>query len=148
MIPKAVDRIRNFNRFYTNLIGVLDRTILESPFSLSEARVLYELNHVDACTARDIMRRLTMDEGYLSRILDRFIREGLIKKIRSDSDGRAFLLSVTTKGRSQFLKINTASAEGIQKIISHLSEKQLEDLLFMMDQVQKLLTYPNEKANT
>jgi DNA-binding MarR family transcriptional regulator len=148
MIPKAVDRIRNFNRFYTNLIGVLDRTILESPFSLSEARVLYELNHVDACTARDIMRRLTMDEGYLSRILDRFIREGLIKKIRSDSDGRAFLLSVTTKGRSQFVKINTASAEGIQKIISHLSEKQLEDLLLMMDQVQKLLTHPNEKANT
>jgi DNA-binding MarR family transcriptional regulator len=148
MIPKAVDRIRNFNRFYTNLIGVLDRTILESPFSLSEARVLYELNHVDACTARDIMRRLTMDEGYLSRILDRFIREGLIKKIRSDSDGRAFLLSVTTKGRSHFLKINTASAEGIQKIISHLSEKQLEDLIFMMDQVQRLLTYPNEKANT
>jgi DNA-binding MarR family transcriptional regulator len=144
MNDKAVSRIREFTRFYTNIMGVLDKHILDSPFSLSEARVLYELNHMERCTARKIMQAIEIDEGYLSRILDSFIKRGLVKKTRSDTDRRAFILSVTTKGRSQFAKINQASANAVGNLIKKLPEKDIDQMISMMDGIQKILT--NEKS--
>jgi DNA-binding MarR family transcriptional regulator len=140
MSQKAVDRIRNFTRFYTNAMGVLDKHILDSPFSLSQARVLYELNNTENCTARGIMQSLKIDEGYLSRILDTFIQQGLIKKTPSETDKRSKVLTVTSKGRAAFQKINHASAQDVQKIIHKLSEKEIDDLVTSMQTIQKILS--------
>jgi DNA-binding MarR family transcriptional regulator len=147
-MDKAIARIRAFNRFYTSTIGVLDKHILESNFSLSEARVLYELSQMEDCTARKIMHWLKMDEGYLSRIIERFIQLGLVQKTRSDKDKRAYHLALTAKGKTQFQKINTASARAVRDMIKSIPEKEVELMLMMMESIQNILTKSHEAGNT
>ena len=77
-----VAEIRSFNRFYTNIIGLLDKHILESPYSLSEVRILFEINNIGPCSAREIKNIINMDEGYLSRIVEKFVRQKILKKVR------------------------------------------------------------------
>src|SRR5215217_619784 len=99
---EIIDRIRSFNRFYTNIIGLLDQHFLDSPFSLTEGRVLYEICNTEGCSAKKVRAKLMIDEGYLSRILDSFIRRGLIKKTPSPSDGRLRIIVPTEKGKQEF----------------------------------------------
>src|SRR5438445_432480 len=99
MEQKKVTAIRAFNRFYTNIIGLLDRHLLHSTFSLPEARVLYELYYREGLLAGDIVSALKMDKSYLSRMLDQFSRKKLITRSRSATDARAVLISLTAKGR-------------------------------------------------
>src|SRR5436189_5724840 len=94
--------MRAFNRFYTQKIGVLDDAPLGGPFSLTEGRVLYELAHRDAPAATELSRELALDRGYLSRILARFQKQGLLERSRSDSDGRQSHIRLTAKGRAAF----------------------------------------------
>src|SRR5712692_4495413 len=108
-VGRRVDAVRCFNRFYTKQIGVLQEHLLQSPFSLTEARVLYELAHVEQTTATDLAAALGLDTGYLSRILSAFEKQGLLVKKPSKTDGRRSLLRLTTAGRTAFRKINLAS---------------------------------------
>ncbi|HEY2242980.1 MAG TPA: MarR family transcriptional regulator, partial [Xanthobacteraceae bacterium] len=95
--------VRRFNRYYTRQIGVLRKTFLDSPYSLGEARVLYEIASCRAPTASDIARRLDLDAGYLSRVLRKFERRGLIRRRTSPSDGRQSHLTLTPRGRKSFM---------------------------------------------
>jgi DNA-binding MarR family transcriptional regulator len=147
MERKAIETIRGFNRFYTNLLGLLDKRMYDSQFSLAQARVLYELNHSENATARTIMNQLNLDEGYLSRIIDGFIRAGLAKKSRSEEDGRVYHINVTPKGRGQFQRIDSASRLGIGEMISHLNAKEVDELLTLMDRITQLLSR-NEQQKT
>jgi DNA-binding MarR family transcriptional regulator len=139
-MDKPVDRIRSFNQFYTNKLGVLNKHILDSHFSLSEVRVLYELSTNPDCSARTIMQILNVDEGYLSRIIDRLTKSGLVERQRSDSDKRKSMLKLTTKGQSTFRKLNQASSKAIEQMISGISKKELEMMLLMMEGIQNILT--------
>src|SRR5215207_6113147 len=96
---ERVAAVRRFNRFYTQHIGVLHDGWLDSPFSLTEARVLYEIRQRDGATATEIGRDLGLDAGYMSRILRRFQKSGLIRKEQSPSDARQCFLSLTPEGR-------------------------------------------------
>ena len=96
---QRVAAVRRFNRFYTQHLGVLQDGWLDSPFSLTEARVLYEIKQRDRATATDIGRDLGLDAGYLSRILRRFHKSGLIRKDVSPDDARQSLLSITARGQ-------------------------------------------------
>jgi len=145
-MDRAIERIRRFNRFYTNQIGILNRHILDSPLSLSEARVLFEVNNQVSPTARSIMQTLDIDEGYLSRILQGFIKQGFLKKARNDNDKRSFVLTVTPKGKTMFMKINQASDEGISKMIVNLDESDIRDLVSMMEGIEKILLKTYEKG--
>jgi DNA-binding MarR family transcriptional regulator len=92
---RRVEEVRQFNRFYTQQIGVLHEGLLESPFSLTEVRVLYEIAHRTGLTASDLARELGVDAGYLSRILRGFQTRGFLVKTASPSDGRQNLLALT-----------------------------------------------------
>src|SRR5919106_2675364 len=99
---ESIDRIRSFNRFYTNIIGLLDQHFLDSPFSLTEGRVLYEICNTEDCSAKKIRESIIIDEGYLSRILDDFVKRGLIKKTPSPTDGRLRIIVPTERGKREF----------------------------------------------
>src|SRR5262244_2464635 len=101
--------VRRFTRFYTRQIGVLREGLHASPFSLTEARVLYELANRSAPTAADIARDLGLDAGYLSRILRGFAQRGLLARTRSQNDGRESHLSLTPAGHEAFAPLDRGS---------------------------------------
>lgn len=138
-LQRAV-RIREFNRFYTNIIGLVNKTILDSPYSLAEARVFLELLMAGQYTATDLTRLLDIDPGYLSRILRRFRREKLLTTIRSPADGRVQLLSLTDKGKSVMTAISDASTRQIVAILNGLSVADQQQLVAHMEAVRAILS--------
>ena len=136
---ELIGRIRSFNRFYTNIIGLLDQHFLNSPFSLTEGRVLYEICNTEECSAKKIRENIVIDEGYLSRILDNFAKRGLIKKTPSPADGRLHIILPTEKGKREFANLNDNSNRLISQLIEKLSEEEREKLLSKMDGIRTLL---------
>jgi DNA-binding MarR family transcriptional regulator len=139
MHQELIDRIRAFNRFYTNILGLLDRHFLDSPFSLTEGRVLYEICNMEHCSAKTIRESIIIDEGYLSRILDQFVKRGLIRKTRSPEDRRSWTILPTEKGRKEFASLNDNSNHLIARMIESLSEKERSDLLNHMNGIRAIL---------
>jgi DNA-binding MarR family transcriptional regulator/GNAT superfamily N-acetyltransferase len=138
-LTTASGSLRHFNRFYTAQIGVLDRDLLGSGHSLAEARILYELATNEGMTASDLAEMLSMDRGYLSRVLARFERSGLIERKRSPDDGRVQFLALTGEGRQTFAKLDALSQNASEKILSPLSNDQREKLLGALNDVEKTL---------
>src|SRR5580704_14425189 len=109
MQNNCVDAVRRFNRFYTRQIGLLGKGYLDSPFTLAEVRVLYELAHRDVATASEIAKALGLDAGYLSRMLLSFQKRGFLRRKASQKDARQSHLSLTGKGRAAFAKVEAKS---------------------------------------
>jgi DNA-binding MarR family transcriptional regulator/GNAT superfamily N-acetyltransferase len=131
---------RRFNRMYTRFIGTLNEGLLNSEYSLAEARVLYELATQDAPKAREIADELGMDAGYLSRLLGKFERDGLLKRKASEQDGRYADLTLTGRGRSAFRKLNALSEEQAQTVLGELSPSARMQLIDCMRTVEGILT--------
>jgi len=139
--PPASDvrAVRAFNRFYTQRIGVLQRGLLDSPYSLTEVRVLYELANGSDVTATGIQRLLGLDPGYLSRILGSFERSGLLLRERSRSDGRQRLLRLTARGRKAFATLNARQSNEVERMLRPVSRVTRERLIGSMEKIQKAL---------
>jgi len=131
--------VRRFTRFYTRHIGVLREGLHASPFSLTEARVLYELANRPAPTAADIARDLGLDAGYLSRILRGFAQRGLLARARSQDDGRRSCLSLTPAGREAFAPLDRGSHDEVAAMLAPLSERAQARLIDAMITVEQLL---------
>ena len=145
--PATVTALRRFTRFYTGRMGVLREGLLDSTFSLTEARVLYELANRDRPTSRDLVRDLDIDAGYLSRILKRFEQQGLLQKSRSSHDGRHAHLALTDSGREAFLPLNAASGDKACELLAPLSEADRQRLVEAMALIESLLgRTPRDKA--
>src|SRR5687767_1024040 len=136
---EVIDQIRSFNRFYTNIIGLLDQHFLDSPFSLTEGRVLYEICNTEHCSAKKIRKSSVIDAGYLSRILDSFSKRGFIKKTPPPTERRLQLILPTEKGKRKFLHLNDNSNKLISRMIEKLSEEEREELVNMTDRIRELL---------
>lgn len=134
-----VAHVRSFNRFYTARIGVLDEGLLQTPYSLTEARVIFELAQSDAVDSANLRRALDIDAGYLSRILRRFESDGLIARDRSTSDGRQQTIRLTPAGRDIFAVLNSRSADEIATMLSHLSREDQHRLLDAMGVIREVL---------
>jgi DNA-binding MarR family transcriptional regulator len=139
MRTEAVRRIRAFNRYYTNLIGVLDRHILHSPWSLTEVRILYEISRGEGMNARRLKRALSVDEGYLSRTIERLAADGMVSRSRSTSDGRVVHLRLSPRGRKEMEKLEAAAAAEIQSILDPLSKEEISEVTSCMRRIQVLL---------
>jgi len=131
---------RQFNRFYTREIGTLREGLLDSEFSLAEARVLYELATRGEATAADIAKELALDAGYLSRILKRFEEAGLLKRKASAEDGRQTILTITRHGRETFADLTARSNEQARSILEHVPASALPSLLDAMRTIEKTLS--------
>src|SRR5215831_11305353 len=116
-LERDVAAIRRFNRFYTQKIGVLGEGWLHSPFTLTEARLLYELAHRENPSATELGKDLGLDAGYLSRILANFEKKKLLKRTPSETDGRRYHLSLTEKGRKAFEPLNEGSRAEIADLL-------------------------------
>jgi len=138
--PKVIADVRQFNRFYTRCLGLLDRQLLDSPFTLTEARVLYELAHSESTTASAIAADLALDLGYLSRILKVFERHRYIKRERSSTDTRQYHLKLTRLGRQRFLPLDKVARIQIERLIEPLPAAGREQLVESMHSIQSLLT--------
>jgi DNA-binding MarR family transcriptional regulator/GNAT superfamily N-acetyltransferase len=134
-----IAEVRAFNRFYTRKLGVLDQQLLKSPFSLSEARVLYELAHRDDLAAKEIGTELGLDPGYLSRIIQNFEDKALITRKPLPADRRQFRLSLTAKGRQAFARLNRSSHEDVAAMLGPWSSGARARLVQAMATIQRLL---------
>ena len=141
-IAAQVSAIRAFNRFYTRKIGVVDG-MASSPFSLAEARVLYELAHREQPTATDIRKELGLDAGYISRILRDFEHRKLVTREPSKTDERQRILLLTTKGRRAFTPLNERSNRNVATMLEKLSPTERKQLVDALQMAHRLL---GEKA--
>jgi DNA-binding MarR family transcriptional regulator/GNAT superfamily N-acetyltransferase len=141
-LDRRIAAIRRFNRFYTVKLGVLSEHFLNTPFSLTEARVLQALSHRDGATATWLGRELDLDAGYLSRVLRDFERKGLIIRYQSSQDGRQTLISLTEAGRDAFEPLDRASRTSVGQMLSPLSEADQGRLVGAMRQIAGLLGEP------
>lgn len=145
-LTPLVNAVRHFNRFYTRRIGVLHEGLLHSPFSLAEGRVLYELAHRQNPAASALARELGIDAGYLSRILKGFEKRGLVRRARSESDGRQSALSLTAKGRRAFGALDAQSSEEVRGMAGKLAPADRGQLARAMQTIERLLAGENINA--
>lgn len=138
-LEQRVGAIRRFNRLYTKRIGVLQDGFLQTPFSLAEARVLYELSRREKLTATEVAIELGLDHGYLSRILRGFGERGLVVKTASPNDRRQSLLSLTAKGRMAFAPLDHGSQKEVAGMIGKLSAADQERVVAAMRTIESLL---------
>ena len=134
-----VAAVRAFNRFYTNVIGLLGEGLLRTPYSLTEARVIFELAQRDATELVALRRELDIDAGYLSRILARFERDGIATRERSAADGRRQVIRLTERGREAFQMLDRRSAEQIGALLSGLTEGERRRLVGAMGAIRGIL---------
>jgi DNA-binding MarR family transcriptional regulator/N-acetylglutamate synthase-like GNAT family acetyltransferase len=147
-IDNEVDAVRRFNRFYTGRIGVLREGLLDSPFTLAQARVLFELGTREAPIAGDLVEALGIDPGYMSRIVRKLTAQDLVSQARSTEDGRRITLALTRRGRATFQALERDSRQAMRALLAPLSPPQRGHLLDSMAIVQQLLApLPPEPAS-
>jgi DNA-binding MarR family transcriptional regulator/ribosomal protein S18 acetylase RimI-like enzyme len=136
---EEIAAVRAFNRFYTSKLGFLDQQLLKSPFSLSEARVLYELANRQSPSAKEIGTELGLDAGYLSRIVQKFDEDGLIVRKPFAADRRQYQLSLTAKGRQAFAKLDRSSHDDVADMLAVLPQDDRKRLIAAMAAIERLL---------
>src|SRR5271154_2989331 len=138
---------RRFNRMYTLFIGTLNEGLLNSEYSLPEARVLYELATRAAPTASEIAAELGIDPAYLSRMLGKFERDGLLRRKTSEEDGRYSELRLTARGKAAFKKLNALSEEQAHEILRELLPSIRTELIGCMQSIEGILTKAHENQS-
>jgi DNA-binding MarR family transcriptional regulator/GNAT superfamily N-acetyltransferase len=134
-----IEAVREFNRFYTNVLGLLREGLLDTPYSLTEARVIFELARADEFEVSHLRRWLDLDAGYLSRLLTRFEADGLVARTRSPGDARRQLISLTGAGRAVFTKLDARSAAQIRSLLAGLPVDSRQRLTAAMTGIREIL---------
>ena len=142
----CVEAVRRFSRFYTRQVGALHEGYNGSEFSLTEARIIYELAHREAATASDLAKYLGLDPGYLSRVLKSFQERGLVQRQASDLDARQYLLSLTELGQTRFAELNARSRADMAEMLSALTARQQQRLITAMSEIETLLSAEPERG--
>jgi DNA-binding MarR family transcriptional regulator/GNAT superfamily N-acetyltransferase len=147
MTSTLVSQVREFNRFYTNIIGVLDEGLVKTPYSLTEARVIFELAQRELTEVTALRRDLSLDAGYLSRILARFETDGLVDRAAHGVDARRQVIRLTAAGRAAFEQLDRRSAGQIEQLVGGLDEDGQRRLAGAMGTVRSLLSGPQPASS-
>ncbi|HEX5077984.1 MAG TPA: helix-turn-helix domain-containing GNAT family N-acetyltransferase [Geminicoccaceae bacterium] len=139
---QRIEAVRRFSRFYTRRIGVLREGLLDSPFTLAEGRVIYELAHRESTTAAELVRELGLDPGYLSRLLKRLERRGHLLRRPAHADGRQAILALSEQGQAAFADINGRSRAEIGHLLDPLAPAEQARLVAALATVETLLGEP------
>jgi DNA-binding MarR family transcriptional regulator/N-acetylglutamate synthase-like GNAT family acetyltransferase len=142
----CAEEMRRFSRFYTRRIGVLHEGYNGSEFSLTEARIIYELAHLEVATASDLVKSLELNPGYLSRILKTFEERGLIRRDAAPNDARQQLISLTETGQQKFAALNARSRNDMLRTLGDLTSRQQERLIAAMNEIEALLSAEPEQG--
>ncbi len=138
--PHTVQAVRRFNRFYTRQIGVLQESLLDSPLSLTEVRVLYEIAHREGITATQLVSELSLDAGYVSRILRNFEKRGWLSREALSSDRRQSLLGLTRKGLAAFRPLDERSNQQVENMLVKITPEAQQQLISSMERIEHVLS--------
>ncbi|MFW9823610.1 MAG: GNAT family N-acetyltransferase [Candidatus Thorarchaeota archaeon] len=144
-IFERIGRIRSFNRFYTNLLGLLDKTLLKSAYSLTEVRIMFEIERLSPVTASELVKLLSLDPAYLSRILNGFEGKGLIIKKKSSRDMRKHNLSLTSKGQEVISNLQEKANKQIENLLNIIRNEDQIRLVTAMQTIENILKAESEK---
>lgn len=133
-------KFRKFNRFHTNVLGFLNEHIYDSPFSLTETRILFEIYNTPNCTAKALLDKLGLDRGYVSRIVKQFEKEDLIYKQRSKDDARHHYIFVTETGKTIYKKLEEKANEQVELMLKEINQKEQHRLAEAMAEIEEILS--------
>lgn len=137
---KTINEIRKFNRFYTVIMGFLSSGYLDSDYSITETRILFEINIHGTCIQSDIVKTLHIDKSYLSRIIQRFCKKGLVEKVKSDTDKRAIKITLTEAGKLETERLIALTNNNIQSQLVDLSRDECNKLCKSLSTVISILS--------
>ncbi|AJQ94827.1 bifunctional helix-turn-helix transcriptional regulator/GNAT family N-acetyltransferase [Gynuella sunshinyii] len=146
-LAQRIKRIRKFNRFYTRILDLLGRTLPYSQYSLSEARILFEIGDQDSPVAQDLVKQLNLDPAQLSRTLKRLEGQGLVVKSPSKTDSRKQILHLSQSGQSELAQLQKLSSHQIESLLSGLSVDQQTQLIDAMQSIETLLGADKATSN-
>ncbi len=147
-LQEQVAAVRSFSRFYTRKLGIIEPKLLDSPFTLQEARIIYEIAHRPSCTATDLTRDLGLDPGFLSRTLQALQRRQIVTRKPSKDDGRVNQLDLTTKGRAASRELERRSRDEVGSLLSSLDEHQRAAIVRAMMTIEQTLEPPQNKSTS
>lgn len=136
---ETINEIRRFNRFYTVHMGFLDSAYLDSDYSIAETRILFELEMHGTCIQSDIVKTLHIDKSYLSRIIARFCKKGLVEKTKAEEDKRAFKIVLTPMGRTEAKRLIVLTNDQIKSQIEGLDSDECDRLCDALNVVIEML---------
>ncbi|MGG4166481.1 helix-turn-helix domain-containing GNAT family N-acetyltransferase [Rossellomorea vietnamensis] len=139
-LEDRINAIRRFNRFITRQIGVLREGLLHTPYSPTEARIIFELANNEILTASELINDLGLDAGYLSRMITSLEGKGIVEKTRSKSDGRQRLLHLTSEGQSAFELLDKRSRDEVTDMLDDLEEKDQQRLFKAMQTIEDIFS--------
>lgn len=135
MEKSVISDIRSFNRYYTNIIGLLDKGYLDTAYTLTEARILFEISPVGKIDTSEIIDALLIDKSYLSRVLKKFEKNKLIIKTKSAKDSRSSQISLTGKGLSELNVLNTLTDRQFEDLLKDLPSTDIKQLVLHMNSI-------------
>ena len=145
ILEGQIAAIRSFSRFYTRKLGIIEPKLLRSPWTLQEARIIYEIAQHEGCTATDLTRTLGLDPGFLSRTLQALQRRQIVTRRPSKTDRRASELALTAKGRAAFAELDSRSRREVADLLGTLDDKQRESVVHAMTTIADTLEPPAQK---
>lgn len=143
-----IDKIRQFNRFYTRLIGLLNEGLFKSEFSLTEARIIYELGEVDALFAKQLGENLALDAGYLSRVLNKLVKKGVISRVANAQDKRQYNLSLSAVGAVARKDLRQQSIGQIEHLYKNVAAEKTSAMVAAMDNIQAIIEPSDDAVKT
>jgi DNA-binding MarR family transcriptional regulator/GNAT superfamily N-acetyltransferase len=142
-----ITAVRAFNRSYTRFLGALDEHLLDTQYSLTEARVLFELGQQSETEVTALRQATGLDAGYLSRLLGRFEDADLVRRERSASDARRQVVRLTSQGRDAFRELDKRSADQIRDLLTDLTEDEQDRLIEAMEMIRKRVDRPTTRPD-